>query len=253
MATITPRILDLDKAFESLATWVVQTAQDSSGLVVGLSGTDSGLTYLICSRAAQIAGKEKGWVQGIHYGEQFAFADWFRQYGAVEVIDLPKNTVLDEDTYRWAAIGSYGIQHNLWVVGSRTRTEQTLGDYSNASRIAVMQPVVGLWKSEVMDLVEKLEMPKNLVAAGWLGDPRCTCHRPGLMGRLNAVETVLAARAGEIDLEGREREGWYVDAVNFIDNIFVPGKEFKAKIPYVPSHAVLQEAITPHPLYTTSP
>jgi hypothetical protein len=237
-----PRALDLDRAFERLALWIARTAESAPGLVVGLSGTDSALAFLACAKAWKIAGKAKEGIVGIHYGETFEFKEWFSERGSVEVVPLRRDVGLDADAYRWAALQTYALKRRFWIVGTRNRTEQALGDYSNASSVAVMQPLVAFWKSEVFALCERLGVPKRLVEAGWMGDPECSCHRPGLLGRLTDCETVLAARLGELDAKAVEAEASYDDAARFL-GLFTEGKTYKSKIPYRPPADLLDGVI----------
>lgn len=236
------RSLDKDKAIDCLAEWVVDVAGDAPGLVLGLSGTDSTLTYLVCSKALKLIGEDPNHLVGIHYGESWKHKDWFAQFGAVEIVSLPESEFLETDVHRWAALQTYALKHRFWIVGTRNRTEQTLGDYSNASSVAVLQPLVQFWKSEVLSLCAHLGVPEQIIAASLEGDPKCYCHRPALNSRLGECETVLSAREGDIDQKVVEQEPFYKDTSLFLD-IFRKGKTYKNKIPYCPSTDVLAGAI----------
>lgn len=239
-----PRNLDLEKAFTALADWTAQTVKDAPGLVIGLSGTDSALAYLLCSKALEIAGKDKDSLVGIHYGEEYDFKDYFGQYGAVEVVKLPEDGFLETDIYRWAAIQTYAMEHRSWIVGTRNKTEHLLGDYSNASLVAVMQPLSRLWKSEVLALCEQLQMPREMITASCLGDPKCYCHKPGLLRRLSDCETVLALQQKERELgEITPEEKNTLHQCSQFLTMYAEAKTYKSKIPYAPPAEILTGAI----------
>jgi len=241
-----PRALDLDKTFISLASWVAETANEANGLVVSLDGTDSTLTFLLCSEALKISKKNPKNLIGIHYGENYKYKNWLKEYGTVKVVNLPKSKILQTDIYRWAALQSFALKHKFWIVGSRNKTESLLGDYSNASNIAVMQPLSTLWKSEILSLCQYLKVPQEMISESLVGDPDCNCHRPGLMGRLAECEKVLAAKQGEIDPKIPKTLGQkhsYKDASQFL-KLFTKGKTHKSKLPYRPPEnmVIVEEA-----------
>lgn len=237
-----PRVLDPGRAFNRLANWVAETVKQAPGLVVSLSGTDSALTFLICSKGFEIAGKDPQRLIGIHYGKDYKFKEWLSQFGIVEVTNLPENSRLQTDIYRWAALQSRALKRKFWIVGTRNRTEQLLGDYSNASSVAVMQPLSALWKSEVFLLCEYLNVPEELITASWVGDPDCYCHRPGLMGRLSNCETILAARQGDIEQGIVSEKPFYKDTTRFLE-LFTKGKTHKNKLPYRPPIDIVDKAV----------
>jgi hypothetical protein len=228
-----PRELDYSKAYDELVQWTAQATREAPGLVLGVSGTDSGLAYRICTDAWKVAGKDPAAVVGIHYGTTHRKWDWFKQYGTFAIRRPSKKNHIEEDVYRWAGLQTYAVKNRHWLVGTRNKTEQLTGDYSNASQVAVIQPIVALWKSEVFELCKRISMPQEIIDSGWMGDPFCTCHRPGLLGRLEDCETALAYRAGERALFVHEMKA-YEEAAAFLDMNFLPGKEFKSKIPYIP-------------------
>jgi len=239
-----PRTLDLDKAFHNLVSWVAETVKDAPGLVVGLSGTDSALAYSLCSKGLELAGRDRNSLMGIHYGDEYDFEDYFKQYGMVQVVNLPDNKFLETDSYRWAAIQTYAMEHRSWIVGTRNKTEYLLGDYSNASLVAVMQPLSALWKSEVLALCEQVGMPKEMIAASCLGDPKCYCHKPGLLRRLSDCETVLALQEKERELGEitPAEKATLLQCSQFL-SMYMEGKTYKSKIPYAPPTGILSGAI----------
>ena len=69
MMPLTPKTLDLAATFKSHAEWVRDIAlqHKAPGLLIGISGKDSMLTFLICARAFEMLGKPER-VVGVHYG-----------------------------------------------------------------------------------------------------------------------------------------------------------------------------------------
>jgi hypothetical protein len=237
------REIDPVQAFERLAAWMAEMTKEAPGLIVSLSGTDSALAYLISAKATELNGKDRNSLVGIHYGDSYPFAEWFKKYGRVEVVDLPENPLMtDDDIYRWAAIQACALSlGKYWIVGTRNRMEQEQGDYSLASTVAVIQPIIRLWKSEVFSLVTHAGVPRELLASGWQGDPHCECHRPQVMRNLDACEVALAARVGEMSVDEAKNDPRYDGACDLVKR-HAKGKAHKSAIPYVPPTDMLDGA-----------
>lgn len=235
------RTIDPKKAFCRLAVWMAESTKDVQGLVVSLSGTDSALAYLVSAKANELNGKDRNCLVGIHYGASYPFQAWFEQYGRVEVTQLSENSIItDDDVYRWAALQNYAMDRRHWIVGTRNRMEQMLGDYSLASTVAVIQPILPLWKSEVLALCTDLGVPSDLLKAGWKGDPHCECHRPQIMRNLDACELALAYLAGEIDEAEARAHPMYDGIRDLLDRAAKPHKSI---LPYVPPVEIFDESV----------
>jgi NH3-dependent NAD+ synthetase len=77
-----PREIDPAQTFEALVSWVQEELiekKKAPGVVVGLSGTDSILAFLVCAEAFKRAGRPER-VVGIHYGEPQKTDDKFSKY-----------------------------------------------------------------------------------------------------------------------------------------------------------------------------
>jgi NH3-dependent NAD+ synthetase len=76
-----------------------------------------------------------------------------------------------------------------WLAGSRNRTEEVLGNYSLASRLATYLPIVGLWKSEVMELARAVGVPDEILESSKRADP--LCGRPPAIAEIPFTEVDL--------------------------------------------------------------
>ena len=249
----TPRKIDPARAVEAISCWIAQTAKDAPGLVVSLSGTDSLLTYLLCAKAMEIAGRPKDALVGIHFrieGEKSMFSSAQVEairasadpVGKFQVIDLPKNPDLEADIYRWARMQTLALASRSWIVGTRNRTEQELGIYSVASTVAVMQPIIGLYKTEVYELCRYLGVSQDLVIIGQ--EEECNCkgdgRRVNFSRESDAVDPLLMARSGEISCSVEQSASQrVVDSVRTTLQTY----GFKKVIPYTPPVDLLSSSI----------
>jgi NAD+ synthase len=121
-----------------------------------------------------------------------------------------------------------------WLVGSRNRTEEVLGTYSLASRLATYLPIVGLWKSEVMELAEAVGIPDEILASSTRADP--LCGRPTELAEIPfaAVDLFLQAQIGlrqAIDLAALSSA-----QVEYLSRVYRRNR-FKAGLPLRPAVA----------------
>lgn len=166
----------------SIKRWIAKTAKPARGLLVPISGgSDSALAFYLASLAYP------GKTVGIYIGDDLRCRSWFESKGQVRV--LPASILhgssnhpsaasaaageLDLEVSRWAHFQSIALAERLWLVGTRNRTEEVLGSYSLASRVATMLPLSSLWKSEVMGLCEELGVPSAITASSRRADPAC--------------------------------------------------------------------------------
>ena len=92
---------------------------------------------------------------------------------------------------------SQSLEVRGWLVGSRNRTEEVLGTYSLASRIATYLPLAHLWKSEVMRLARYVGVPDEILQSSRRADP--ACGRPQEMADIpfEMVDLFLQVMIGE--------------------------------------------------------
>ncbi len=264
-----PRIINPAQTFDSLVQWFhdeMIVRRGAPGFLVGLSGTDSLVTFLAAAKAFERAGKPDR-VLGVHFApsEDFLYDHpeaethlWFTR----EVIpwlqkQAPKaNIALDAsidwrcDGLRWGYLMDLSVVVNdkrrmirlpedqYWVLGTRNRTEDTLLNYSNASMAASLQPIIHLWKSEILQISEHLGVPKIAITKSCETD--CICGRMALAANhIREVDMLLMTRCGElsnvedqIPTELRGRLTKYIDAQ-------LAKNSFKKNIPISPDALVM--------------
>ena len=255
-AMLLPRRLDAGATFDKIVTWVhdeLIVARRAPGLVVGISGTDSVVAFLAAAEAFARTGRPERAV-GVHFADP-SVPSWFTE----EVIpwlhnQAPGARVLIDgsidhrrDGLRWGALVEWSVVENVltghlrapeerfWLTGTRNRTESMLGTYSNASIAASVQPLVQLWKSEILDICRTLNVPPRAITESCTAD--CACGRDQLPAlHIPEVDALLMERAGElgpeyaratIPPEIRKVLNKYIDEQ-------LSATSFKSQIPYVP-------------------
>jgi NH3-dependent NAD+ synthetase len=244
------------------------------GFLVGLSGTDSLVAFLAAAKAFEKAGKPNR-VMGIHFApsEDFVYdhpeaevhlwfrdevIPWLRQQAPGAQVGVDATIDWRYDGLRWGSLMDMSVvvsgwsaatpferyatrrmlspEEQYWVVGTRNLTEDTLLNYSNASTAASLQPLIHLWKSEILQLSEYLGAPK--VAIDKSCETDCICGRMRLPAQhIPEVDMILMARRKElsweyveqkIPLELQKQLTGYIRA-QLLDNAF------KKSIPYTPN------------------
>ncbi len=164
--------LERERLADRLCRWIKRHCAPAKGLLIPISGSDSSLVFWACTQVF----REK--TLGVHIGEKLHHHDYFASRGAVMLM-APVNreaaglTMIDADSLRWTMVHAYAKESGFWLMGTRNRTEQTLGTYSIASRVATIQPLSGLWKTQVMELGEHAGLPKEMLAGSRRADPNC--------------------------------------------------------------------------------
>lgn len=165
----------------------IVTKEQAPGIIVGLSGTDSILTFLICFEIFKRLGKPHR-VMGVHYGlmnSSFAMtmAPWLGEKAPGAQI-LVKQVTHHRDGFRWGDLHDHALgdihtderwnpEERYWVSGTRNATEDFLGLYSNISSAVSIQPIINLWKSEVLQLCHYLGVPQSIIDKSYFTD--CSC------------------------------------------------------------------------------
>lgn len=261
-------MIDPAKTFDALVEWfyTMLVQKKAPGFLVGLSGTDSLVTFLAAAKACEKAGKP-GRAFGVHFApsEDFLYDHpeaeahlWFseqiipwvkKQVPGAQVI---VNTSVDwrYDGLRWGYLMDLSVVFNdkkrvmrlpedqYWVVGTRNRTEDVLLNYSNASMAASLQPIIHLWKSEVLGLSEHLGVPK--VAVDKSCETDCICGREALAANhIQEVDELLQARSEENVKKFSIPSKLHQQLNKFID-AQLSKNHFKKNIPYTPNKYVFE-------------
>lgn len=267
-----PRTINSSETFNALVDWFhdeMIVKGRAPGFLIGLSGTDSTVTFCAASKAFEKAGKPNR-VLGVHFAPSEDFLDdypeaethlWFRD----EVLpwlrkqcpqaQIVVDTSIDWrcDGLRWGALMDMSIVSNdkrrmirepldqYWVVGTRNFTEEVLFNYSNASTAVSLQPLIHLWKSEVLQISEYLGIPKIAISKSCEAD--CICGRMRLPAQhIREVDMLLMAKLdklsneyveNKIPIELRKQLSKFID-LQIISN------NFKSLIPYCPKPTIVR-------------
>lgn len=260
-----PRTIDPAKTFKSLVNWLTTAADqlNAPGFLVGLSGTDSLVAF--CAAAEAMAKLNKPHrIMGVHFApsEDFLYDHpeaevhlWF----ANEVVpwlkkkypkaDIVIDTSIDwrADGQRWGTLMDMSVVFNgrkrtirlpedqYWVLGTRNRTEGVLHNYSNVSMAVSIQPLIDLWKSEILELSEYLDIPQIAIQKSCETD--CICGRMRLPAQhITEVDQLLMSRVGELSpeyVENKIPSTLRLQLNNFI-NEQINKNAFKVSIPLRP-------------------
>ncbi|MBS2010009.1 MAG: SDR family NAD(P)-dependent oxidoreductase [Cyanobacteria bacterium SZAS TMP-1] len=191
-----PRVLQL-------VNWVREHAAPAKKLFIPISGgSDSALAFYLCARAYP----EK--VTGIFVGSQSKLRAraWFESIAPVLYLKAPRKSKKTEAEHsaahaeiaRWATFLELSNASGAWLVGSRNHTEEYTGLYSLASRVATFLPLANVWKSDVMTLCGIVGVPAEVTSSSRRADP--DCGRPQTLAEipLEAIDTYLKVRTGEL-------------------------------------------------------
>jgi len=267
-----PRRLDPASTFQALTGWLRQTILDRRvpGLIMGISGTDSILAFLVCAKAFESLGRPQR-VVGIHYGAPFpppektlaeverivamspsyrwvarSIVPWLQVQAPGATVTTDSSIDYNDDYQRWAALFRASLNgalrteplpegENYWVVGTRNATEKALGAYSNISGAVSLQPILPLWKSEILQLCNWLGVPRQAIEKSRQVD--CDCGRFDIAANnIEAVDFVLMARQGLVSrswLEENIAPALLPQLESFVDNQ-IAYASFKKEIPYTP-------------------
>jgi NH3-dependent NAD+ synthetase len=243
----TPREISPLRTFQSLVTEMMDMIGEHGcrGGIIGISGTDSILSFLICEKAFRHLGLG---LTAVYYGkpdDPFAqTAIPFLEGGSATIIVDDQTGQGKRDGARWGDLidrailtpdGAYRpVKERLWVIGTRNRTEEVLGMYSNSTKIASVQPISRLWKSEVLDMCASLGVPKQIINRAYIAD--CGCGDPDMdLIALNPrlTDTILMQHMLELSPSYRyKHQPELIEAVREAVMRQIEAGDFKDMIPY---------------------
>ncbi len=220
MSLIDPRLRDI-------IDWIRQRTDHAAGrgaLIPVSGGSDSALGFWLCAQALP-----PGRAIGAFVGTELRCRAWFEQVGPMRYLAEPPDMRHIEIT-RWAMMLSLSLDMRGWLVGTRNRTEDVLGTYSLASRIATLLPLAGLWKSEVMDLAKRAGVPAEILDSSHRADP--ACGRPQAMADIPfaTVDLFLQTRLGE--RSESELDCTAPAIVAYLDSVYARNR-FKRDLPLI--------------------
>lgn len=258
-----PRTIDPARSFDALVEWFLKMIQKGApGFLVGLSGTDSLVTFLAAAKAFEQVGKPQR-VLGAHFcpSEDFIYdhpeaethmwffdnvIPWLRKQTKAEIM---ANSYIDWkcDGQRWGYLMDLSVvthtrkrmmrppDEQYWVVGTRNRTEDVLLNYSNASMTASLQPIIHLWKSEILQISQYLGVPQIAIDKSCETD--CICGRLSLPARhIPEVDRLLMVRCGELS-NAKVSSVLSQPLTKFIAEQIAKAR-FKKNIPYTPDPVI---------------
>lgn len=212
----------MDARLTSIIEWIRTEAAAAKGLLVPISGgSDSALVFWLCNQVYP----EK--TVGVYAGEADSLRcrEWFEKMGKVTTIPSPATE--DKEGARWTAFLSRSRAENRWLVGSRTRTEDVMGTFSLASRLATFLPIAGIWKSEVMALCNVIGVPSEITDSSRRADP--DCGRPKELAEipLEDIDRFLKVQISELDASTLALD----DATrSYLEHVF-QGNSFRTQLP----------------------
>lgn len=182
----------MDKRLKTLIKWLHKSTQRAQGILVPVSGgSDSALIFWLFNQACP----EK--TIGVFSGSksQLRCRAWFESVGNMRYAPAPRGKE-DKESRRWATFQTIAIAEQRWLVGSRNRSEEVMGNFSLPSRIATFLPLAGVWKSDVMELCSIVGVPKEITDSSRRADP--DCGRPEEMSEipLELIDVFLKAKCG---------------------------------------------------------
>jgi NH3-dependent NAD+ synthetase len=183
----------MDKRLKTLIKWLRKSTRRAHGILVPISGgSDSALIFWLFNQACP----EK--TVGVFSGSKNSLRcrEWFESVGEVRCIPAPRGKE-DKESRRWATFSTIAIAEQRWLVGSRNRSEEVMGNFSLPSRIATFLPLAGVWKSDIMELCDLIGVPKEVTNSSRRADP--DCGRPKEIAEipLELIDVFLKAKCGE--------------------------------------------------------
>jgi NH3-dependent NAD+ synthetase len=215
-------VIDANATLRSIIEWIRTSTDPARGALVPVSGgSDSALCFWLCAQALP------GRASAAFVGENLRCREWFEGVGPVRY--LPNPPIQEHiEAQRWALMLGRALEVRGWLVGTRNRTEEELGTYSLASRVATLLPLAGVWKSDVMKLCERVGVPAEVLASSRRADP--SCGRPTEMADIpfEHVDLFLQVRAGESPEEHLRELSELVAA--YLDSLYQRNR-FKGSLP----------------------
>ncbi|MBC7998414.1 MAG: hypothetical protein IAF58_10745 [Leptolyngbya sp.] len=182
----------MDNRLNTLIEWVKTSTSRARGILVPVSGgSDSALIFWLLNQARP----EK--TLGVFVGKDLRCRDWFEKTGTIRQLPQSRGKE-DREARRWATFISISIAEGRWLAGSRNRSEQVMGSFSLASRVATFLPLANLWKSDVMELCALAGIPTEITDSSRRADP--DCGRPEEMSEipLELIDVFLKIQEGAL-------------------------------------------------------
>lgn len=217
------------------------------GFIMGLSGTDSVVAFIMCYEALKRHNKQHR-LRGIHYVKSHTLSwfqngviPWLQERCPEARIDVFEPLGGNQDQQRWAdlhfralnRIDVRGRPHALdeedtyWVVGTINATEKHLGKYSVLATAVSVQPLMTLYKSDIIKICVDLGVPEIAIEKSRL--PDCLCGRDELAA--NNIELIDDILRFNVDPSQHSPE-LLAKLYEYV-KLSIQDYGFKQRIPYV--------------------
>ncbi len=169
---------------------------------------------------------------------------WLQEKAAGAQVVTDDTIDYTDDYQRWAGLMRSSLsgasrtemldeKNCYWVVGTRNATEQALGTYSNISGAVSVQPLINLYKSDILKICAGLGVPQLAIDKSRQVD--CDCGRYDLAAdHIDEVDQLIMLRNGQVaedaitmDTDLRQKLEAFID-----QQCDYAG--FKTQIPYCP-------------------
>lgn len=242
----------LDK-FEFVVNRLVAKIQMSQtpvpGFIIGLSGTDSIIAFLLAYDALKRCNMEHR-LMGVHYVSDMAKQSWFEKHVMDWLADECPDARLiactplggNHDQQRWADLQARALYRNIndyddvrvpylegenyWVAGTVNATEKYLGKYTLMANAVSIQIIQSIWKSEIIEMCRELGVPEIAIEHSRM--PDCLCGRDELAAEnIELIDDIIRHRVkvSEHSPELLETLVRYVGELK--------ANDFRTRIPYI--------------------
>ncbi|TAL35361.1 MAG: hypothetical protein EPN97_07370 [Alphaproteobacteria bacterium] len=251
-----PRKIDPARTFDAIVQWIYSqcVAERAPGLIMGISGTDSILTYLACAKAFERLAKPHR-VLGVHFTTEAEKNNswvvqevfpWLKKMAPQALLEIDSADSGHDDQIRWGKLFSRAVSDTnnrdslasnyYFPVGTRNATEEHLGTYSQLSGAVSMMPIVNILKSEVLDICAWLGVPDIAMRKSCEVD--CDCGRFDVAADyLREVDLWVMHRMGILSRGYLERN-MPADVRNAVMEYVIEEEtrnQFRRRTPYKPS------------------
>ena len=206
------RQISIPRLIEESVDWIAKIVQreEAPGVIVGLSGTDSLLTYIFCLKAFEKLGLSSLNVRGVNFQHQtqdkfvemnapFVCTEsedtrwvereifpWIKDLYPTARLEVDTSILNSKDGSRWGALhdkakeevngrGDMLTGTYYFPIGTRNATEELLGAYTLITHAVSMLPIKNLFKTEVIDICRYLGVPD--IAIEKSNEIDCDCGR----------------------------------------------------------------------------
>lgn len=222
----------MDPRLDSIIHWLRQTTDTAAGrgvLVPVSGGSDSALCLWLCAQALP-----RGRAIGAYVGSAshpLRCQSWFESLAELHILPTPSADASDPEVHRWAMMLHHARAHRCWLAGSRTRTEDSFGTYSLASRLATYHPLAALWKTEVMQLCDEVGVPAEITASSRQADP--ACGRPLQMADIPFADVDLFLQTKTADRPTSDLAALDETQRAYLESVY-QRNQFKKRLPMRP-------------------